>query len=158
MTTILDINPSVAPVGQWIYITGTDFDLENTQVYFGNTQCEQYVVSDTNTIQALVPIGCDSSCNIRLMINSQECISPTIFNVELITDPPIATSFNVDDTTQWVQIIGENFVYNNTTILFNGNTITASVDASTVCGFRKNVDDVVSSLTIQTPNGSVSIS
>lgn len=152
--TITDISPSLAVDGQWIYIVGSGFDLANTQVYFGLVQCLTYIVQSTTTIAALVPDGCAPSCNIRVVVGASEVISSTTFYLTSITQPPTISSVSIDPITEWVGISGDNFVWNNTTVTVDSQTFTASVDAPTVCGFRKDVSLTVTSVTVQTPFGS----
>lgn len=153
--TITDISPSMAVCGQWVYILGSGFDLENTRVYFGDVLCETYYISSSNSLAAMVPEGCAAESNIRLVTGLEEIISSTTFYLRTITQPPTVTSVSIDTETEWVGIQGDNFVWNNTTVTVDGKSYVALVDAPTMCGFRKDVQLILTSVVIQTPFGSV---
>jgi hypothetical protein len=153
--TITDISPSTAVGGQWIYIEGSDFDLTNTQVYFGTVQCVLCVITSTSMIAAMVPDGCPSTCNIKIVDGLNEVVSSMTFSLDTITQPPIIDSVYIDMDTDWVGVIGDNFVWNNTTITIDEQPFTGSVDAPSICGARKDTSLTVTSVVIQTPYGSV---
>ncbi len=56
---------------------------------------------------------------------------------------------------EWIFVTGENFVWDQTSVIFNEKTANCFVYSTFSCGFSKNINELVTSLTLTTPNGSV---
>jgi hypothetical protein len=56
---------------------------------------------------------------------------------------------------EWIFVTGENFVWDQTSVTFNEKTANCFVYSTFSCGFNKNINELVTSLTLTTPNGSV---
>jgi hypothetical protein len=155
---ISNVNPTTVVVGQWIYIQGQGFDLTNTQVYFDNTPCISYVVKSDTIIVAMFPESSLSSCNVKLINGAEQVVSGEALTVTQVLSAPIIDSVTIDPITEWVSILGTNFVWNHTTVVCGSSTYNVSVDAPGICGFRKEADKIIDTITLTTPNGSVNFS
>jgi hypothetical protein len=155
---ISNVNPTTVVSGQWIYIQGQGFDLTNTQVYFDNTPCVTYVVNSDTTIVAMFPESSLSSCNVKLINGAEQVVSADVLTVTQVLSPPIIDSVTIDLVTEWVSILGTNFVWSHTTAACGSSTYNVSVDAKEICGFRKESDKIIDTITLTTPNGSVNFS
>jgi hypothetical protein len=155
---ISNVNPKTVVSGQWIYIQGQGFDLTNTQVYFDNTPCVTYVVNSDTTIVAMFPESSLSSCNVKLINGAEQVVSADVLTVTQVLSPPIIDYVTIDLVTEWVSILGTNFVWSHTTAVCGSSTYNVSVDATEICGFRKESDKIIDTITLTTPNGSVNFS
>jgi hypothetical protein len=58
--TITNISTTIGPIGQWVYIQGTNFSQSRTEVFFGNdgtggSRCERVTVYNANLLGTYVP-------------------------------------------------------------------------------------------------------
>lgn len=144
------------PPGQWIYINGEIFVLDGTTVLLDNTPVENLVIYNEFLLGFSVPLNmADGLKSISIKTNDGEYLADDFFEVGNITQPPTVGSIAINDNDNWVFVTGENFVWNQTNVNFNDREEKCFVYSPFSCGFSKNIDEIVTTLTLTTPNGSV---
>ena len=131
------------PPGQWIYINGEGFVLDGTSVLLDTTPVENLVIYNEFLLGFSIPT------------NDSEYLADAFVEVGTPTQPPNVESIIINDIGDWLFVTGENFVWDQTNVNFNGRDAKCFVYSTFSCGFNKNIDEVVESLILTTPNGSV---
>lgn len=184
---IQSLSTNTGPVGQWVYLAGSGFVENETKVLFGFIECptgfaECSAVAVYTDISVGVAIPTSSGENVfRVITPSGEFTSDIVFTVGVPSGPPTVSSFfnHSDPALNWVYVAGTDFVGCETTISYTGFvgeqtemsgvieqtgifdgyvTTSAYVYSSESCGFQKNIEDVITAITLTTPNGSVTFS
>jgi len=159
---ITAISTTLGPVGQWVYILGSDF-IAGTTVYFNNL----LIVSDPTIYSATrlgfrFPTGTVSSSQFFVKNSGSSNYSAT-YTVGTPVLSPTAESIkeHSNATYKWVYVFSPTgtFVYGNTTFTYNTtNVCPAFVYSPNRCGFRKvNQADTISDLDITSSNGTAAL-
>jgi|688.fasta_scaffold611225_2 hypothetical protein len=150
------------PPGQWIYVNGEGFTTDSTIVLLDNQSVENLNVYNEHLIGFSIPINIsDGFKSITIQVNDEQYLTDNFFNVGTPTEPPIFLeivpngSVTINDVEEWIFLSGENFVWNQTSITYNEKTTNCFVYSTCSCGFQKNINETITSLTLTTPNGSV---
>lgn len=160
---ISSINTFLGPVGQPIVINGENFVLDQTQVYFGSIPLNIKKIRANNIdtgycdeIIAIITEECSGSDKIKVVTPEGEFTWPEDYTVGIPTNVPQVNGVgNHVAIPSLVYINGVEFVKDQTTVNYDGNTINVWVYTPNEGSFTKtNESDVVTSLTLTTPNGS----
>ena len=159
---INSVSTTFGPVGQWRYLNGERFIDNATTVLLDNQPVENLHIYNEGLIGFSIPSNLsDGLKSITIQVNDEQYISDDFFQVGIPTQPPtvlnIVANGNtiINDTDEWMFITGENFVWNQTSVTFNEKTQNCFVYSTSSCGFQKNINEIVTSFTLTTPNGSV---
>lgn len=160
---IESLSTTIGPVGQWVYLAGSNFIENETKVFFGSIECSNVAFYATASVGVAIPEGASGESVFKVITPDGEFTSDIAFTVGVPTAAPTITSFyhHTDPTINWVYVAGTNFVGEQTVISYNGKTATvnAYVYGPESCGFAKeNIEDVITSITLTTPNGSATFS
>lgn len=151
---ISGFSPQRGLAGTEVVITGSNFG-ESPQVFFNELTAQVVSVSAGNQIKAVVPAGA-SSGRIKVMAESQTCVSPQSFTVPL---PPTISSFSPDHggVSTVVIIRGYNFGDDKTNnkITFNGAVGSILQANSGFIQVRVPPGASTGKVTIEGPNGKV---
>jgi len=144
------------PAGQWVYINGEGFVIDDTTVLLNDQPVENLKVYHEGLIAFSIPTNIsDGFKSIKIQTSEGEYTSDVFFEVGTPTQPPTVGSIAVNNMDEWIFVTGENFVWDQTSVIFNEKTANCFVYSTFSCGFSKNINELVTSLTLTTPNGSV---
>ena len=144
------------PPGQWIYVNGEGFVLDGTFMLLDTTPVENLVIYNEFLLGFSIPSNMtDGFKSISIKTNDSEYLADAFVEVGTPTQPPNVESIIINDIGDWLFVTGENFVWDQTNVNFNGRDAKCFVYSTFSCGFNKNIDEVVESLILTTPNGSV---
>ena len=155
---VVSISPTLGPVGQWIYVHGTNFIKDQTTVSICGIDGIKATVYSTTQLGFTLPGGSEGNSLISISTPSGQASSSQMFTVGVPSGEPTATTISptLGPLGQWVYVSGTEFVRENTTISFSGiSNITAYVYGPNSLGFR--MPEGVSGtgpITVVTPNGS----
>jgi hypothetical protein len=160
MTILINsVSTTFGPPGQWIYINGEGFVIDGTTVLLNDQSVENLLIYNEKLIGFSVPIDMsDGFKSIKIQTNDEQYTEDTFFEVGTVTQSPTIQSIIADDKDTWIFVTGENFSWDQTSVTFNDTTTKCFVYSPFSCGFKKNVDELVTSLILTTPNGSVTYS
>lgn len=159
--TIESLSTTIGPVGQWVYLAGNNFVANETKVFFGSIECPVVVFYADVSVGVAIPEGASGSSVFKVITPNGEFTSDIVFTVGVPTAAPTITSFyhHADPAVNWEYVAGTNFVAEQTAISYDSKTINAFVYSPESCGFAKeNIGDVITSIVLTTPNGSVTFS
>jgi len=159
--TIESLSTTIGPVGQWVYLAGSNFLNDETKVFFGSIECSNVAFYADTSLGVAIPEGATGESVFKVITPDGEFTSDIIFTVGIPSAAPTITSFSnhSDPAVNWVYVAGTNFVGKQTVISYNNKTANAYVYSPEFCGFAKeNIEDVITSITLTTPNGSVTFS
>ena len=156
--TIESLSTTVGQVGQWVYLSGTNFIQEQTKVFFGSIECVNVSFYSDSSLGVLIPEGSANTASFRVETPSGAFTSEIVFEVKTIVGVPTVTSFySASDSNSWVYVQGTNFVTNQTQIEYNNKITDVFVYGPDFCGFAKETEaEIVDSIKLITPNGSTS--
>lgn len=158
---IESLSTTIGPVGQWVYLAGSNFIENETKVFFGPVECFDVTFYATASVGFAIPEGSSGENVFKVITPDGEFISDIVFTVAVPFASPTVTSFysHSDPSFNWVYVAGTNFVGEQTVISYNSKTANAFVYSPEFCGFTKeNIEDVITSITLTTPNGSATFS
>lgn len=160
LPTITALSTNIGPTNQWIYIFGTNFVENQTSVFFNSLDCGKIYVFSDEQLGLYLPADASGTGFFKVITPDGEFTSDIEYTVGTATLPPTVTDLrdHPDPTSKWVYVDGTEFVSGETTVTYdNGNkTVSVFVYTLTSGGFAKvDVDDVISTITLTTPNGSV---
>lgn len=160
---IESLSTTIGPVGQWVYLAGNNFIENETKVFFGSIECPTVAFYANTSVGVAIPEGSTGNGVFKVITPDGEFTSDIVFTVGTPSAAPTITSFfnHSDSAVNWVYVAGTNFVGEQTVISYNGKTATvnAYVYGPESCGFAKeNIEDVITSITLTTPNGSATFS
>lgn len=159
--TITALSTTIGPVNQWLYIFGTNFIAEQTNILFNDLNCGNIYVFNDTQLGFYLPSDATGTGVFKVVTPNGEFTSDIQYTVGSATLPPTVTDVrdHPDVTSKWVYVDGSEFVSGQSTITyeFNGTkTVDLFVYTLNSGGFAKvDVDDVITSITLTTPNGSV---
>jgi hypothetical protein len=157
--TITSLSTTIGPANQWIYIFGTDFVENQTEVYFNDLVCTPVAVFNTTQIGFYLNSEATGTGVFKVVTPEGEFISDIQYTVGSPTLPPTVTDLrdHPNPDVNWVYVDGTEFVSGATTIEYDGKTVQVFVYTVEHGGFAK-VDpaDQVASIVLTTPNGSTS--
>ena len=159
--TIESLSTTIGPVGQWVYLAGSNFIENETKVFFGSIECSNVAFYATASVGVAIPEGASGESVFKVITPDGEFTSDIAFTVGVPTVAPTITSFyhHTDPTINWVYVAGTNFVAEQTVISYGSEAVNAFVYNPEFCGFAKeNSEDVITSITLTTPNGAVTFS
>lgn len=156
--TIESLSTTVGQIGQWVYLSGSNFIQEQTKVFFGSVECINVSVYSDSSLGVSIPEGSANTASFRVETPNGAFTSDIVFEVKTIVGVPTATSFySASDSNIWVYVQGTNFVTNQTQIEYNNKITDAFVYGPDFCGFAKETEtEVIDSIKVITPNGSAS--
>jgi hypothetical protein len=160
MTILINsTSTTFGPPGQWIYVNGDGFVIDGTTVLLNDQPVENLLIYSDLLMGFSVPSNMSEGFkSITIQTNDGQYTADAFFEVGAITLPPTVESIAVNDIDEWVFVTGENFVWEQTSVTFNEKTVNCFVYSTFSCGFGKNANELVTSLTLTTPNGSVTYS
>ena len=157
---ISNFSPSLGPVGQWVYIFGSNFIGGDTRVFFDDTEVPSITVYDDGQLGFWLPDTTSVSGKFKVVTSDGEVTSVDSFIVGIpLTSPEIYKLVpHSDPDVNWTYISGDGFVCEETTVSYNsGGSIKAMVYSPDSLGFEKvNITDVITTLSVTTPNGTAS--
>jgi hypothetical protein len=159
--TIESLSTTIGPVGQWVYLAGSNFIENETKVFFGSIECPNVAFYADTSVGIAIPEGASGESVFKVITPDGEFTSDIAFAVGVPTAAPTITSFyhHTDPTINWVYVAGTNFVTEQTVISYGSEAVNACVYSPECCGFAKeNSEDVITSITLITPNGSATFS
>jgi hypothetical protein len=152
------ISPTLGPVGQWVYVTGSQFISNETTVSVGGKTNISAHVYATTQLGFRVPEGAAGTTVVTVSTPHGSASSSSTYTVGVPTGPPTATAISptLGPIGQWVYVTGSNFVNGNTTISFSGiSGIVATVYSPTSLGFAIPPGAAgTKAISVTTPNGS----
>lgn len=156
--TIESLSTTVGQIGQWVYLSGSNFVQDQTKVFFGSVECTSVVFYSDSSLGVSIPDGSATTACFRVETPNGAFTSDIVFEVKTITDVPTVFSFYpASDSDTWIYVQGTNFVTNQTEVEYNNKTTNAFVYAPDFCGFAKETEaEVIDSIKLITPNGSAS--
>jgi hypothetical protein len=160
--TVTSVATTLGPVGQWVYVYGTNFVSGQTTISMGGVTSIPTSVGAPTGLGFAVPTGATGSGPITVVTPNGSASSSEIFTVGVPSGPPTVTSFSPNSgfVGQWTNVYGTNFVFGQTTISMGGMTsILAIVSGPTSLNFAVPVGSSgTGPITVITPNGSASSS
>lgn len=155
--TIISLSTQFGPAGQWVYVVGTEFVSDNTQFYFNNIPCTSVRIYTDTSAGFYMPENISGTGTIKVVTPNGEYTSNIQFTVGSPTQPPTITDVRPHPNANWIYVDGTEFVSGQSTVTYGSNTVDLFVYTTVSAGFAKvNVSDTVNSITLTTPNGSVS--
>ena len=158
--TISYFSPTTGPVGQWVYIFGSGFVQDQTTVFFDSVEATDVTVYNDTQLGFTLPSSNVTSGLFKVINVDGEVSSSDQFTVGVPSAPPIVSGFKAhsDSSINWTYVYGDYFVFGQTTVSYNNTDQKDAMVYSPNClGFEKNdVADEITTLTVVTPNGTVS--
>jgi len=158
--TITGLSTTIGPANQWINLFGTNFVQDQTNIYFNELDCGKVNVFADTQLGFNLSQNASGTGFFKVVTPDGEYTSDIEYTVSSPTQPPVVTDVrdHPDPTSKWVYVDGSEFVSGQTEVTYEFNgTQTVSVFVYTIYagGFAKvNIDDVITSITLTTPNGS----
>lgn len=144
------------PAGQWVYINGFEFIDGKTSVFIDDQTVDSLTVFSDVLLGFFVPTNLTNGLkSITIIVDNEQIVVPDFFEVGSPTATPTIEFITVHGNNEWVYITGTEFVWGQTTITFNEKTIDCFVYSTTQCGFSKSESEIITFVTVTTPNGSV---
>ena len=157
MIIINSTSTTFGPVGQWVYINGEGFVIDGTTVLLDNQPVENLLIYSEFLLGFSIPSNMsDGYKSISIQTSEGQFNADAFFEVGTPTQPPIVTTINKDDLDEWIFVTGENFIWDQTEVNFNGKNLKCFVYSTFSCGFQKDLNEIVTNLTLTTPLGSFS--
>jgi hypothetical protein len=154
---INSISPTIGPSNQWVYLFGSGFVKDETQVYFNAIQCNNVMVYSESQCGFHLSEDASGIGVFKVVTPDGTFTSQIEYTVEYPKLPPTITSVRVhpDPNVNWIYVDGTEFSYGQTNVSYNSISRNAMVYRFNQCGFSKeNLSDVINSITLTTPNGS----
>jgi hypothetical protein len=157
MTPIINgFSTNFGPAGQWVYINGFEFIDGKTSVLIDDQPVDSLTVFSDILLGFFVPKNLTNGLkSITIRVDTEETVVPDFFDVGTPTAAPKVELITIHGNNEWVYITGADFVWEQTTVTFNDKTIDCFVYNVSHCGFAKGETEIISSITITTPNGSI---
>jgi len=156
MILINSTSTTFGPPGQWIYVNGEGFVIDGTTVLLDNQPVENLLIYNEFLLGFSVPSNMsDGFKSILIQTSEGQFTADAFFEVGTPTQPPIVVSIDINDLDDWVFVTGENFIWDQTEINFNGKNLKCFVYSTFSCGFQKDLNEIVTNFTLTTPLGSV---
>ena len=158
--TITSLSTNIGPANQWIYIFGTNFVPDQTNVFFNALDCGKVFVFSDTQLGIYLSSEATGTGFFKVVTPDGEFTSDIEYTVGSPTLPPTVTDLrdHPDPNSKWVYVDGTEFVSGQTTVTYDGGSKTVEVFVYTVNsgGFSKvDLADVITTITLTTPNGSV---
>jgi len=154
--TINGFSTNFGPAGQWVYINGFEFIDGKTSVLIDDQPVDSLTVFNYKLLGFFTPKTLTNGLkSITIRVDTEEIVVPDFFDVGSPSLTPKIEFITIHGNDAWVYVTGTDFVWGQTTITFNEKTIDCFVYNVSQCGFSKNELETISSITITTPNGSV---
>jgi hypothetical protein len=159
LPTITSLSTNIGPANQWIYIFGTNFILNQTNVFFNTLDCGNVFVFSAEQLGIYLSSDATGSGFFKVVTPDGEYTSDIEYTVGSPTSTPTVTDLrdHPDPNSKWVYVDGTEFVSGQTTITYDSGSKTVDVFVYTVNngGFAKvDLADVITTITLTTPNGS----
>jgi hypothetical protein len=135
---ITRIYPTLGPVGQWVYVTGSNLVKNGTTVAVGGLTNISSLVYAGTQLGFRVPAGATGSTHVVVTTTNGTAISAAWYTVGIPTNPPSVSSISptLGPTGQWVYVSGVNFVFGQTTAAVGGvSNISSTVYGPDKLGF-----------------------
>lgn len=154
--TIEGFSTKFGPPGQWVYINGFEFINDKTSVFIDGQPVDSLTIFSDILLGFFIPKNLTNGLkSITIKVDTEETTVPDFFEVGSPTSAPEIDHIVLHENNEWIYVTGKNFFSEQTTVTFNGKTVNCFVYCTTDCGFSKDVSETLSSITITTPNGSV---
>jgi len=149
------ISPTLGPIGQWVYVTGTNFVNGSTTITFSGISGIAATVYGPTSLGFRIPSGATGTKTITVNTPNGSATTSQQFTVGIPDGPPVFTQLREYGGFNWVYMTGINFVHGQTTVwLDNSYSTSAAVYSPTSLGFTPNSSWRDSNvIRIITPNG-----
>ena len=153
--TATGISPLLGPIGQWVYVTGTNFVNGNTTITFSGISGIASTVYSPTSLGFTIPSGALGTKTITVTTPNGSATTLQQFTVGIPDGPPLFTQLREYEGFNWVYMTGINFVNGQTTIrLDDSYSTSATVYSPTSLGFTPTSSWRDSkAIRITTPNG-----
>jgi hypothetical protein len=156
-TTIAQVNPLLGPVGQWVYVFGSNFVTGQTTVSVGGVSGISASVYGADQLGFAIPSGAAGVSRVIVTSPNGSATSEQMFTVGVPIGATTVTQISpqLGPAGQWVYVYGNNFVSGQTTVSIGGvSAVPATVYSATQLGFAVPTASVGSSRIVVTgPNG-----
>lgn len=155
--SVTRISSTLGPVGQWVYVHGTNFVSGQTLVAVGGVSNIPTTVYSTDQLGFRVPSGASGTSKIKVVTPMGFALSTEDYTVGIPTDPPSILSFSptLGPSGQWIYLNGNNFVWGQSIVRMGEAVVTnVTVYGPTSLGFTapSGVSGAVP-ISIETPFG-----
>jgi hypothetical protein len=156
-TTVTSFGPTLGPVGQWVYVYGTNFVAGQTTVTMGGVASIATNVYDSNSLGFTVPSGAVGTTSIVVTSPNGSATSTQTFTVGAPTGAPTLSQITVElgPIGQLVGVYGSNFISGQTTVAVGGvSSIVANVGSPDYLQFTvPNGATGTTHIVVTTPSG-----
>jgi hypothetical protein len=151
---VLSVSPLLGPVGQWIYVVGTNFVHGGTFVAIAGIVGISAYVYGPDQLGFELPEGAADDSVVTVTTANGEAISDDVFLVGIPEREPIIKRLHEYIGYDWIYIDGENFVNGESTVILDGRRVSVYVYGPSNGGFEA-VDEwyTASEISLETPNG-----
>lgn len=118
---VSSISPLLGPVGQWVYVRGSNFVHGQTQTSVGHVSNITAHVYGPDQLGFRVPTGANGMTHVSVFTPFGAATSPQLFQVGIPTNPPSISHTDEYEGFNWVYVSGDNFVNGQTTIRVGTN-------------------------------------
>lgn len=153
--TVSGFSPDLGPVGQWVYVSGTNFVWGQTTVEIAGVAGITAAIYGPNSLGFTVPSGASGSSPITVTTPFGTAISAASYTIGVPSGQPKIERLREYIGYNWVYVSGENFVNGQTKVkIGNDYEVNAAVYSPTSLGFRPSEDwTEAPTLKVLTPNG-----
>jgi hypothetical protein len=155
--TATTVSPQLGPVGQWVYVNGTNFVTGQTTIAMGGISGITAGVYGPTSLGFTVPAGATGATPITVTTPYGSATTTQSYTVGVPTGPPTISLIKKYSGHNWVYVSGTEFVSGQTTVQIDGTYSSAAVVyGPTTLGFTPNSNwAAASEIRITTPNGTV---
>ena len=157
-TTLSSFSPNLGPVGQWVYVYGSNFVSGQTTISMGGVSSIPTTLYDSSSLGFTVPLGAAGTTNIVVTSPNGSATSTQTFTVGVPVGLPTITQITADlgPVGQLVGIYGSNFVNGQTMVTMGGvSSIPTQVGSPGYLQFTVPLGATgISNVVVTTPNGS----